>query len=82
MVKKLKELNVINDELKSIYHYNEYTLTELLCKFGEHIQNISEQTNELEESYTYLLNEGLSKEVIEYITELLNTNQLEGLITL
>ena len=48
MIEKLKELNIINDELKSIYEFDEYTLTELICSFYNVIKDLAEKIENLE----------------------------------
>ena len=76
---------IFNKRLADVYDCEGYTTAEVLSYFYKKINNYVKKFDELElttdEQLTYLLNEGLTKEVSNNIITLYNTGKLSTLIT-
>lgn len=83
LMKKIEELkpSMLNCNVFSVYDYpSSYTITELLCKFFEKINNCIDICNKTINLTEWLVNEGLSKEVAKKLEIWLEDGTLANLI--
>lgn len=81
---------IVNDKVKSVYSFNDYSIQDLLSKFFEQINNVTDLVNQneekiitqnfkLEEFIRYMKNEGIPPIVIETVTTMYNDGRLTEL---
>lgn len=81
---------IVNDKVKSVYSFNDYSIQDLLSKFFEQINNVTDLVNQneekiniqnfkLEEFINYMKNEGIPPIVIETVTTMYNDGRLTEL---
>lgn len=80
MIEKLSNNILINDKIKSVYNFNEYSLQDLLSKFFEKINESIDISNNALDFLNYLKNEGLPREVIKGLQDMYNDGRLTQLI--
>ena len=69
-----------NGFINSVYHFNEYTLNELICKLAQKMDEVISQANESFNYLDWLKGQGLSDEVIKIMLEWKEDGTLESLI--
>lgn len=70
----------LNCNIFSVYDYEELTINELLCKFFTKINECIKVSNETVDLAKWLVNEGLSIEVVKKLMTWLNDGTIENLI--
>lgn len=80
MVEKLPNNILINDKIKSVYNFNEYSLQDLLSKFFEKINESVDISNNALNFLNYLKYEGLPIEVTKELNNMYNDGRLKDLI--
>ena len=80
MIEKLENNILINDKIKSVYNFNEYTIQDLLCKFFEKINETVDISNQALDFLIWLKNEGLPNEVIEELENMYKDGRLTQLL--
>lgn len=80
MIEKLTNNILINDSVKSVYTFNDYSIQDLLSKFFEKINNCVEVSNKALDFLTYLKEEGLPNEVIKELEIMYSDGRLTNLI--
>ena len=80
MIEKLSSNILINDKIKSVYNFNEYSIQDLLSKFFEKINESVDLSNKALDFLTYLKEEGLPKEVIKELEIMYLDGRLTNLI--
>ena len=68
------------DFINSVYHFNDYTLNELICKLAQKMDEVITQSNESFSYLDWLKNQGLSDEVINVLTEWKDNGTLDTII--
>ena len=66
--------------INSVYHFNDYTLNELICKIAQKMDEVITQSNESFNYLDWLKSQGLSDEVIKIMLEWKENGTLETLI--
>ena len=66
--------------INSVYHFNDYTLNELICKLAQKMDEVITQSNEGFNYLEWLKEQGLSDEVIKIMLEWKEDGTLESLI--
>ena len=66
--------------INSVYHFNDYTLNELICKLAQKMDEVITQSNESFNYLDWLKSQGLSDEVIKIMLEWKENGTLETLI--
>ena len=66
--------------INSVYHFNDYTLNELICKLAQKMDEVITQSNESFNYLEWLKSQGLSDEVIKIMLEWKENGTLETLI--
>ena len=66
--------------INSVYHFNDYTLNELICKLAQKMDEVITQSNESFNYLEWLKGQGLSDEVIKIMLEWKENGTLENLI--
>ena len=66
--------------INSVYHFNDYTLNELICKIAQKMDEVITQSNESFNYLEWLKSQGLSDEVIKIMLEWKENGTLETLI--
>ena len=66
--------------INSVYHFNDYTLNELICKLAQKMDEVITQANESFNYLDWLKGQGLSDEVIKIMLEWKEDGTLETLI--
>lgn len=79
-ISKLPNNILINDKVKSVYNFNEFSLQDLLSKFFEKINETIDVSNKALDFLNYLKNEGLPKEVIKELELMYQDGRLTELI--
>lgn len=80
MIEKLENNILINDKIKSVYNFNEYSIQDLLCKFFQKINETVDISNNALDFLNYLKNEGLPQEVIKELDIMYKDGRLTELI--
>ena len=81
---------IVNDKVKSVYSFNDYSIQDLLSKFFEQINSVTDLVNQneekintqnfkLEEFINYMKSEGIPPIVIETVTTMYNDGRLTEL---
>lgn len=81
---------IVNDKVKSVYSFNDYSIQDLLSKFFEQINSVTDLVNQneekintqnfkLEEFINYMKSEGIPPIVIETLTTMYNDGRLTEL---
>lgn len=78
-INKLSPIN-LNCSIFSVYDYDSLSLTELLCKFFEKINEIIEDCNEVIDLVEWLVNKGLKEEVAKQLNQWLLDGTLANII--
>lgn len=79
MIEKLNN-TLINNKVKSVYSFNDYSLQDLLSSFFEKINECIDISNTSLDFINYLKNEGLPKEVIKELELMYNDGRLTQII--
>ena len=66
--------------LNSVYHFNDYTLNELICKLAQKMDEVITQSNESFNYLEWLKEQGLPDEVIKILLEWKEDGTLENII--
>lgn len=66
--------------INSVYHFNDFTLNELLCKLAQKMDEVITQSNESFNYLEWLKEQGLSDEIIKIMLEWKENGTLETLI--
>ena len=66
--------------INSVYHFNDYTLNELICKLAQKMDEVITQSNESYSYLDWLKSQGLSDEVIKIMLDWKENGTLETLI--
>ena len=66
--------------INSVYHFNDYTLNELICKLAQKMNEVITQSNESFNYLEWLKGQGLSDEVIKKLLEWKEDGTLENII--
>ena len=80
MIEKLENNILINDKIKSVYNFNEYTIQDLLCKFFEKINETVDISNNALNFLEWLKGEGLPQETIKELEKMYNDGRLTTII--
>lgn len=80
MIEKLSNNVLINDSVKSVYNFNEYSIQDLLSKFFEKINDCVETSNKALSFLEWLKKEGLPNEVIKELENMYQNGKLTELI--
>ena len=68
--------------INSVYHFNDYTLNELICKLAQKMDEVITQSNESFNYLDWLKGQGLSDEVIKIMEGWKDDGTLENLINI
>lgn len=71
---------IVNDKIKSVYSFNDYSIQDLLCKFLEKINKTVDVSNNALDFLNYLKNEGLPEEVIKELNIMYKDGRLTQII--
>ena len=66
--------------INSVYHFNDYTLNELVCKLAQKMDEVIAQSNESFSYLDWLKGTGLTDEVINVLTEWKDNGTLDVII--
>lgn len=80
MIEKLENNILINDKIKSVYNFNEYSIQDLLCKFFEKINETVDTSNNALNFLEWLKGEGLPQETVKELEKMYNDGRLTAII--
>ena len=81
MIDKISN-TIVNDKVKSVYGFNDYSIQDLLSKFFEKINECIDNSNLSLSFLEWLKGEGLEKEVIKEIEKMYNDGRLTELVNI